>query len=156
MLLQVSSSNATLDPFHDIVSCTYMKAFMLNFGMVFWFKISNQEATYLITRLTENEKDIHLLWVAQCLGSLNYKVITDVLQNIFLTKYDSFYHFLWREGILFTQKYNNNFRVRLTSLKIQFTEHPYTISLDIKSPRLAIPLCFECTCSPHVKILLVP
>jgi hypothetical protein len=95
-----------------------MKAFMLNFAMVFGFKISNQEVTYLITRLTENEKEIHLLRVAQCLGSLNYKVITDVFQNLFLTKYDSFYHFLWREGILFTQKYNNNFLNLYTQFRL--------------------------------------
>jgi hypothetical protein len=95
-----------------------MKAFMLTSGLEFEFKISNQEAIYLLTRLTENEKEIHLLWVAKCLGSLNYKVITDVLQNLLLTKYDGFYHFLWREGILFTQKYNSNFSAKLTSYNI--------------------------------------
>jgi len=100
-------------------------------------------------------KEIHLLWVAQCLGSLNHKVITDVLQNLLLTKYDGFYRFLWREGILFTQKYNSNFSVKLTSYNIRFTEPPYTVSHDIKSLRLATPLCYERTCSPHVKILFV-
>jgi hypothetical protein len=155
MLHQVLSSNSTWEPFHNIFCFKYMKAFMLTSGVEFGFKISNREATYLITRLTENEKEIHLLRVAQCLGSLNYKVITDVLQNLLLTKYDGFYCFLWREGILLTQKYNNNFSVQLTSYNIRFTEPPYTISHDINSPRLAMPLCYECTCSPHVKILFV-
>ena len=155
MLLQVSSSNSTWEPFDDIFCFTYKKAFMLTSGVEFGSKISNQEAIYLITRLTKNEKETHLLWVAQCLGSLNYRVITDVLQNLLLTKFYGFYCFLWRESILFTQKYNNNFRVKLASYNIRFTEPQYTISHDIKSPRLAMPLCYECTCSPHVKILFV-
>jgi len=155
MLLRVSSSNSAWEPFHDIFCFTYMKAFMLTSGVEFGFKISNQEAIYLITRLRKNEKETHLLRVAQCLGSLSYKVITDVLQNLLLTKYNGFCCFLWREGILFTQKYNNNFSVKLTSYNNRFTEPPYSISHDIKSQRLAMPLCYECTCSRHVKALFV-
>jgi len=155
MLLHVPSSNSTWKPFHDIFCFSYKKAFMLTSGVEFGSKISNQEAIYLITRLTKNEKETHLLRVAQCLGSLNYKVITDVLQNLLLTKYNGFYCFRWRESTLFTQKYNNNFSVKLTSYNIRFTKPSYTISHNTKSPRLAMPLCYKCTCSPHVKILFV-
>jgi len=45
---------------------------------------------------------MNLLRVAQRLCCLNYKIITDVIQNLFLTKYDGFYHFIWRKGILYT------------------------------------------------------
>jgi hypothetical protein len=127
----VAPGNSLWDHFHEIFSFTNTEAFTLIFDVEFGFKIPNQEAIYLIARLTENENEIHLLWVAHCLCSLNYKVITDVIQNIFLTKYDGFCHFIWRERILVTQKYNNNCRVKLTSLTNQFI-----------NPLKTKPICF--------------
>jgi hypothetical protein len=73
-----------------------------------------------LTKLVHTKKNNNLLWVAQCLGCMDCKIITDVIQNLFLAKYDSFCHFFRRKGILYNTKYNSNFSLKLTSSTNKF------------------------------------